>query len=69
MLLILGGLLGIAFFVGTDARFMPAWATRIGWSANMVDATSDSICGTLVGLAGSAAVVCTGVWLTARRSI
>ena len=65
----MGGILGIAFFFATDARLMPAWATRIGWSANMVDATSDSICGTFVGLAGSVAVVCTGVWLTARRSI
>ena len=69
LLLILGGLLGIAFFLATDARLVPKWATYIGWSANQVDAVQDSLVGTIIGLLTSLAVIAVGVWLLFRRAI
>ncbi len=69
LLLVLLGILGIAFFLATDARLAPQWATQVGWSENRVDAASETVYGTLIGLAGSLAILLTGVWLAVRKSI
>ncbi len=69
LLLILGGLLGIAFFLATDARISPRWTSHVGWSPNLVDAAHDAITGTIIGIAGSLLVMCVGLWLVIRKSI
>ncbi len=69
LLLMLLGLLGVAFFMVTDARLAPQWATHVGWSSNLVDAAADSLLGTVIGVIGSIAIMVVGGWLALRRSI
>lgn len=69
LLLLAGGIAGIAFFLATDPRVMPQWASRVGWSANVVDATREAITGTVLGLAGAVAILLIGVWLLIRKAI
>lgn len=69
LLLIVGGAAGMAFFLATDPRIMPKWATRVGWSANLVDATSDALAGTVLGLAGALVIFLIGLWLLVRKAI
>lgn len=69
MVLVIAGLLVLVFFLATDAAMMPAWIEKIGWGRNQVDAVTDSRWGTIIGVIGSLAVICTGMWLLVRRSV
>ncbi|HZK79588.1 MAG TPA: hypothetical protein VFC46_00940 [Humisphaera sp.] len=77
------GLLGIAFFWLTDPHFGPNghavldshrhvdWRHWIfvlrGSPDNAVDAANQALTGTLVGIAGSIAILVVGLWLVTRR--
>ena len=76
------GLLGGLFFWLTDPRLGPEgrrdpqgggvrhWLYRLrGSSDNPVDAANTAWLGTAVGIAGSTAVLATGVWLLTRRPV
>jgi len=79
------GLAGLAFFWMTDPHFGPVgfphanvhrhvdwqhWLFVLrGSPDNVVDAANQALVGTLIGLAGSAAVLLAGIWLASRRRI
>ncbi len=63
------GLLVLAFFLATDPMVLPGWTEKVGWGRNQVDAVSDARWGTAIGVAGSAAIIVSGLWLLVRRSI
>ncbi len=67
--LVILGLLVLVFFLATDATLMPAWAEKVGWKSNRVDAATDARWGTAIGVAGSASIVVSGLWLLLRKSI
>lgn len=69
MMLVIAGLLVLVFFLITDAALMPGWMEKVGWGRNQVDAVTDARWGTLIGVIGSVAIICSGVWLLVRRSI
>lgn len=69
MALIISGILVLAFFVGTDVTLVPGWMERVGWGHNQVDAVADARWGTVIGVAGSATIIASGLWLLVRRSI
>lgn len=69
LMLVIAGLLLLAFFFATDPRLSPDWARELGWSPNVVDAASDSVVGTTIGVIGSASVLLVGAWLVIRRAI
>jgi hypothetical protein len=83
MVLAVLGLLGGLFFWLTDPRLGPEarrqpqgaadvrhWVYRLrGSYDNPVDAANTAWLGTAVGIAGSAAVLATGVWLLTRRTV
>ena len=61
-LLALAGLLGIAFSWATD----PRWGLARS-AGNPIDTAHEMAVGTLVGLAGSAAIFLVGLYLMTRR--
>lgn len=62
-MLAIAGVLAALFFLGTD----PRWG--LGTTAgDVVDVRQESLVGTIVGLAGSAAVFLMGLWLMSRRT-
>ena len=69
LVLVVVGLLAFAFFLATDVALVPQWAQKIGWSDNQVDAARDARFGTIIGVAGSWAIILSGLWLLARRSM
>ena len=76
MALVVLGLLAMVFFLATDPMVMPRWTGEVGWGRNQahvynqrVDAAADAWWGTAIGVAGSAAIVVSGLWLLLRKSI
>ena len=82
LLLIVLGLVGVAFFWVTDPRYGPAvgsghaWFDPRSWIAamrgnptNPIDAANEASVATIVGLAGSVFVLLVGLWLLARRAV
>ena len=67
--LVVSGVLVLAFYLATDATVMPGWMERVGWGRNQVDAVADGRWGTVIGVAGSVAIIASGLWLLFRRSI
>jgi hypothetical protein len=63
--LVLAGFVGLLFFWATDARYGLPWL--LNRDDNIVDLANRSLIGTVVGLAGSAAVLVLGLWLLTRR--
>ena len=76
------GLVGAAFFWATDPRFGPAVhrsaAGHLDWRhwlfvlrgspENVVDAANQALTSTVVGVAGSLALLLVGLWLLTRKS-
>jgi len=76
------GVAGLLFFYVTDLHFGPAAsasaASNLYWRHwlfvlrgspdNVVEAANELLVSTIIGLAGSLAVLLTGVWLVTRRS-
>jgi hypothetical protein len=69
LLLVILGLLALVFFLATDVTVMPQWAEKVGWGRNQVDAATDARYGTMIGVAGSGAIIISGLWLLVRRSV
>jgi hypothetical protein len=82
LLLIVLGLLGVAFFWVTDPRYGPEVGSGHGWydprswiaamrgnPTNPIDAANEATVATIVGLAGSLFVLLVGLWLLARRAV
>src|SRR5918997_4423219 len=82
LLLIVLGLLGVAFFWVTDPRYGPDVGTAHGWydprtwiaamrgnPVNPIDAANEASVATIVGLVGSIFVLLVGLWLLARRAV
>jgi hypothetical protein len=67
--LLLSGLIGLAFFLLTDARWGFGQRLIGGRGDNPVDLANALTPGTLVGLGGSAIVLFVGLWLTTRRAV
>jgi hypothetical protein len=63
--LVLSGIVGLLFFWATDARF--GLARMLNRDDNIIDLANQSMVGTVVGLAGSAALLLLGLWLLTRR--
>lgn len=70
-LLALSGVIGLLFFWLTDPRYGVPGYMRVWESSNInyIDACNAAIAGTIVGMAGSAAVLFTGLWLMSRRAL
>lgn len=80
---LLAGALGVLFFWATDPRFGPvahrAAAGHLDWRYylfvlrgspdNLIDAAHQELWSTLVGIAGSVALLVVGFWLLTRRSV
>jgi hypothetical protein len=80
---LLVGLLGVLFFWLTDPRFGPGMhrsaAGHLDWRHwlfvlrgspdNLVDAANQALVSTLVGVAGSLALLLIGLWLLTRRRV
>ncbi len=67
--LVILGLLVLVFFLATDPTLRPMWAEKVGWGHNQVDAAIDAWWGTAIGVAGSAAIILSGLWLLLRKSM
>ena len=80
---LLVGLMGVLFFWLTDPRFGPeghrqAWG-HLDWRHwlfvvrgspdSLLDAANQALLSTVVGIAGSLALLLVGLWLLTRRSI
>jgi hypothetical protein len=76
------GLLGVVFFWVTDPHFGPGLAGHYPWfdprhwvallrgaPSNTIDAVHEAAVATLVGVAGSVAVLLIGLWLLARQTV
>ena len=63
--LVFAGLLGGLFFWLTDPRY--GFMHPSG--ENLVDAANQAQIGTIVGIAGSAAVLIIGLWLLTRKTV
>lgn len=63
--LIIAGLIGGLFFWATD----PAYGWAHAADQNVIDAANEARIGTVVGIAGSAVVFVTGLWLLTRRAV
>lgn len=63
--LVVAGLLGGAFFWLSDPRYGYTHPT----GENLVDAANQAQIGSLVGVAGSLAVLIIGLWLLTRRAV
>ena len=82
LVFLLLGMIGGAFFWATDPRWGPQvhrspvgpldwrhWLFVLrGASDNVIDAVNQTTMSTLVGMAGSLALVVVGLWLLTRRS-
>ena len=83
LVFLLIGILGALFFWVTDPRYGPqvhdhATPGQLDWRHvlyvvrgspdNVIDAANQTMLSTLVGVAGSAALLVTGLWLMTRRS-
>jgi hypothetical protein len=82
LVFLLIGMIGAAFFWATDPRFGPEvhqfGSGRLDWRhwlfllrgspGNVIDAANQTMLSTLVGVAGSAALLLIGLWLLTRRS-
>lgn len=76
------GMAGLLFFYVTDPHFGPAAsasaASHLDWRHwlfvlrgspdNVVEAANQLLVSTIIGMAGSLAVLLTGLWLVTRRS-
>ena len=82
LLFLLIGILGGLFFWVTDPRYGPQvhkdQTAQLDWRhwlyvvrgspENQIDAANQTMLSTVVGVAGSAALLVTGLWLMTRRS-
>jgi hypothetical protein len=65
--LVLVGALGVLFFWLTDPRI--GLALRWNHGENPIDLANEDFPGTILGLAGSAVVLLTGLYLLSRRPV